>query len=234
MDIGDLDSGVSAEAQRGRVIWGVTAEYAFYSPVHLPATHLGEPFRLYRTPTRGWYFYGGFVQDDEVFGSRRVVQNDIYAGTRLAGPGNYDITLQGTYYTNRTIVEGDDRIVTLPDGSQFERPTPEGSSHVRNTLVINRLLVNPDATPGVNDSYAGFAPDALNLVFPIHWDVRVAGLNDYENVRVGAELWWKVFGTGLGGTTFLPTIGYNYQYFYNIKKAFHNVQATFRMGWGDL
>jgi hypothetical protein len=56
----------------------------------------------------------------------------------------------------------------------------------------------------------------------------------FENVRGGVQFWWRVFGTGIGGTTFLPTLSYEYQYFYNIQKALHQVSATVRMGWGDL
>ena len=56
----------------------------------------------------------------------------------------------------------------------------------------------------------------------------------YENVRVGAEIWAKFFGTGFGGPAFLATLGYDYQYFYNIKKAFNEVHLNLRMGWGRL
>ncbi|MDF3071905.1 MAG: hypothetical protein K0R38_7506, partial [Polyangiaceae bacterium] len=53
----------------------------------------------------------------------------------------------------------------------------------------------------------------------------------FENVRVGAELWTKFYGTGFGGPAFLTTVGYDYQYFYQLKKAVHNVHMSVRMGW---
>ena len=40
-----------------------------------------------------------------------------------------------------------------------------------------------------------------------------------------------IVGTGFGGPAFLTTIGYDYQYFYTIKKAFHQVHLDLRMGW---
>ncbi len=54
------------------------------------------------------------------------------------------------------------------------------------------------------------------------------------NVRAGLELWFKVFGTGIGGTAVLMTTGYDYQFFYRIQKSMHMAHASLRIGWGDL
>jgi hypothetical protein len=32
----------------------------------------------------------------------------------------------------------------------------------------------------------------------------------------------------------LPTVGYDYQYFYNLKKAVNEFHMALRMGWGKL
>src|SRR5262249_12575929 len=75
---------------RGRRIAAVNFEYAFYSPLLLPSLDLAS-LRPFRTPTRGLYFYGGYVNDDELFGDHRAVNHHVYAGSPLAGPGPYDL-----------------------------------------------------------------------------------------------------------------------------------------------
>ena len=69
---------------------------------------------------------------------------------------------------------------------------------------------------------------------PISFDKAIEGVDYFENFRVGTQLWWKVYGTGVWGATVLATIGYDYQYFYNINKHMHNAGLTLRLGWGDL
>jgi hypothetical protein len=76
--------------------------------------------------------------------------------------------------------------------------------------------------------------DIMNLVFPVHLDHALAGRNDFENVRAGAELWVKVFGTGPGGAALLVTLGYDFQYFYRLEKGLHLGRAALRLGWGEL
>src|SRR6185295_820740 len=117
---------------------------------------------------------------------------------------------------------------------------------LRTTLIIQRRLINPDTMPGVQDSFAGIAPDMLNLVLPISWDKSIQSPknfdpldkedhgDDYENVRGGAELWFKVYLLGIGGTALLLTGGYEAQYFYNLDKFVHNAHANIRLGWGDF
>jgi hypothetical protein len=210
---------------RGRTIWAANVEYAFYSPLLLPSLHLAS-LRPYRTPTRGLYLYAGYVDDNEVFGDRRSINQTIYAGARLEGPGAYDVAFtQAFYRTSGQVVQN--------DGSERKDPTLGGES-LRSTIVLTRRLVDIDRTPGVPESYGPFAPDLLNLVFPVSYDLPLEGVLNFENVRGGAQLWWKVFGTGLLGTTFLLTAGYEYQYFFHIPKHMHNLTITARMGWADL
>jgi hypothetical protein len=210
---------------RGRSIWAANVEYAFYSPLLLPALHLAS-LRPYRTPTRGLYLYAGYVNDNEVFGDRRSINETIYAGARLEGPGAYDLGFtQALYRTSGRVVQ--------TDGSERKDDTLGGDS-LRSSFVLTRRLVNIDATPGVPESYGPFAPDMLNLVFPVSYDLPIAGVLNFENIRGGAQLWWKVFGTGLLGTTFLLSAGYEYQYFFHIPKHMHNLAITARVGWADL
>jgi hypothetical protein len=135
--------------------------------------------------------------------------------------------LQGTYATAATTLAdpNDPAGIEREDASQ-------SSSSFRTTALIQRRIINPDAIPGVNGSFID--ADMMNLVIPITWDKGLHGPHDYENIRVGAELWSKFFGTGFGGPAFLPTVGYDYQYFYNLKKAVNEFHVALRMGWGKL
>jgi hypothetical protein len=228
LDVTDVHGGVPAERLREKWIRGVSLQYALYSPLVLPTLEYGS-LQPYRTPIRGWYFQAGFVQDDEAYGTRTVTRRDFYGGTRFEGPGDYDFTLQGTYYTSHT------RFVDVNDATPVVEIDPAQSfSSFRTTVIAQRRLVNPDVTPGLPTSYAGFAPDMLNIVVPLQHELGVTGPDHYENVRAGVELWWKIFGTGLGGSTALLSAGYDYQYFYRISKAMHMAHANVRIGWGDL
>src|SRR5215471_13323654 len=136
---------------RGRRIAAVNVEYALYSPVLLPSLDLAS-FRPFRTSTRGWYFYGGYVNDNELFGDHRSNNNTFYAGSRLEGPGPYDIDITERYDDMRgtQLSRAGAGVVEVPD---------EGLSgqFLRSSLVISRRLVNPDETPGVPSSWMGLA-----------------------------------------------------------------------------
>ncbi len=229
MDIPDLPPSIDPNpvtAVRGRAIWAANIEYAFYSPLLLPSLHLGS-LRPYRTPTRGLYLNAGYVNDNEVFGDHRSINETVYAGVRLEGPGKYNLGVTESLYL------GSGRIVD--PGTAEEIPDKNlGNKSLRSTLVIGRLLVNPDETPGVPRAVGPFSSDTLNMVFPISWDKAINGTTDFESFRVGGQLWWKVFGTGIWGATVLATIGYDYQYYYNVNKHMHNAGLTLRLGWGDL
>jgi hypothetical protein len=228
LDIADVVGGIPDERLRKEYIRAVKVQYALYSPLVLP-TFEGGDLHAYRTPTRGLYFYGGFAQDDQLYGVRTVTRRDYYAGARFEGPGAYDLTLQGTLYTSRT---------TYADPNELHpvvRVDPaQSASSYRTTLVLQRRIIDPDAMPGVPAPSLGFVPDMLNLVFPITHDLAVSGRRDYENFRAGTEVWLKLFGTGIGGTAVLMTLGYDYQYFYRIVKSVHMAHAHLRVGWGDL
>ena len=220
-------------------------EYALYRPLVLPEIR-GGALGAHRTPTRGWYFNAGAADDDDVYGVRTVRKHDFYLGTRFEGAGNYDFTLQGTYSTSK-LTELD-----VNTGVSGASSIPMEASSFRTTALIQRRIINPDAIPGISNKF--FAPDMLNVVVPITWDKGISGTDcssnnipynaryttaaacykTFENVRVGAEIWAKFFGTGFWGPSFLTTVGYDYQYFYNIKKAFHEVHLNVRMGWGKL
>jgi len=241
MNIPALPLSAPGEGKRGFWIRGAELQYAIYSPLVLPAFDLGS-FRGYRTPTRGWYWWAGYVQYDQIYGMHTVTQKDIYLGNRLEGPGNWDLTLQGTLFTSDTYeVRADDTNLV----SHKDRFNSNLKSFRTAAIIQNRLL-NPDTMPAVQPSTLGFAPDMVNLVVPLSWDVALDGpanftpsdtkdhSNDYANVRGGVELWYKMYGTGLFGSAFLLTVGYEVQYFYNIVKTMHMAHANVRLGWSDF
>jgi len=214
---------------RRKIIEAVTFEYGDYHPLVLPTIDYGR-LSTYRTPTRGLYFFGGAMQDAEAYGSHRVIGRDYYLGTRFEGPHWTDFTLQGIYETtdiNYYDISGHGP-TTL-----FNDPTQSFSSF-RTCFVLQYRVRSADTFPGMPPSHGGFGSDMFHLVFPFFWDKRTSGSNDYENVRGGAQIWTKLIGEGIGGTTFLVTAGVDYQYFYQIQKGLFMGQVALRMGWGDL
>lgn len=229
MDIPNLDCpGVDPTSYlsvRGRAITAVNLEYAFYSPLLLPSLHLAS-LRSYRTGTRGLYLNAGYVNDNEVYGDHRIVNETFYLGSRLEGPGPFDIGLTESLYVSRgTLVQG--------DGSEAPNGSLSGKI-LRSSFTLTRRLLNPDATPGVPGSWGPFAAHALNWVFPLSLDQALAGRDDFDNFRIGTELWWQMFGTGFWGPAFLFNASYHYQYFYRFQKHIHNLSLDLRMGFREL
>ncbi len=253
MDVPDVAFGVPTEAQRGKYIRAANFEYAIYRPFVLPEVRNGT-MGMHRTPTRGWYWNAGVADDDDVYGIKTVRRRDFYLGTRFEGAGNWDFSLQGTLSTSNITM------LDRATGKIGDDPTASMTSKsVRTTAIIQRRIINPDAIPGINGSIVD--ADMINLVVPITWDKGLSGspcydaittdsvtnrpvhafnstyttaadcYKTYENFRVGAEIWSKFFGVGHAGPALLTTIGYDYQYFYQIKKAVNAVHLNVRMGW---
>lgn len=221
-----LGEGPVPEQQRSRHIRSALLEYALYSPLVLPSLTPGEPSFL-RTPTRGWYFYTGIVQDDELYGFRTVTKRDIFLGSRFEGSGIFDISVQGTYATGKQTYSDADT------GARYSDPSQEYSG-ARANVTPQLRLINPDAIPGISWGF-----DSLMLVFPVSadWGLKKAS-KDYQNVRGGVEVWGRLFSPVLGPALLL-TGGYSYQNFYNINdganpKGMHLFMVNVRLGWGDL
>jgi hypothetical protein len=216
------------EQLRRKVIRAVNFEYGLYQPLVLPTLEYGR-LSTYRTPTRGLYLFGGAVEDGELWGTHEVLSRDFYLGTRFEGPHWTDFTLQGIYETTNTIFGNTDG----RGNGVFSTPGQAFSSF-RSVFVLQYRVRSYDTFPGMPPSHGGFGSDMLNLVFPFFWDKSTSGPNTYENVRGGMQVWTKLIGEGIGGTTFLVTAGIDYQYFYQIQKGLLMGQLAIRMGWGDL
>lgn len=254
MDVTEVPFGPQSEAARDKYIRAANLEYAIYRPFTLPEVRDGA-LGVYRAPTRGWYWTLGGADDADVYGTRTVQRRDLYLGSRFEGAGSWDMQLQGTYSTS------DIRALDLRTRDVLPvAGAPLKSSSFRTSGYLQYRLINPDTIPGVNGSVIapdmvhvvmpvswdkGLSGSCENLVpspitglpqaVGLPWDTTYTSAAEcyktYENVRVGAELWTKFFGTGFGGPAILSTVGYDYQYFYQLKKAVHNVHMSVRMGW---
>ena len=223
MDIPDTKGGLPEERGRGRTIVAATFDYAVYRPLLLPQLQIGS-LELKRMETRGWHFYGGAAQDAEVFGTRLAIKRDFYAGTTLMGMGGYDFTFQPTLFTHRVEIGGEG----LEDTSQT-------NAQYRTTISVLKRLIDEDVTPGMPAaSFLGLRPASLNLVIPVRHDLAIEGLDKFENLRGGVELWGKAIATGLRGASFLATVGYEYEWFYRLDKSLNVFRADLRMGWAQL
>jgi hypothetical protein len=228
LDFQSRPGGVVDGRLRRRDIRAVRLEYALYAPLVLPTLEGGE-LGWRRAPTRGWYFYAGAVDDRERYGLHTVVGQELYGGTRFAGAGRVDLTLQGTYHdasTRKLNPNVDPPALFAEPGQDF------GSA--RASAIVQLRLIDQEAIPGVPPSFLGFGADMLNLVFPVHVDRAVSGRPDFENIRAGTELWLKLLGTGVGGAALLVTVGYDFQYFHHLHKGLHLGQAALRLGWDRL
>jgi hypothetical protein len=211
----DIVGGEIDQRKRGRAITAVYFDYAIYRPLLLPSVSAGG-VHLHRRSTRGWHFFGGAAFDNEVYGTRLVQKRDYYGGTSFLGLGRWDLTLQGTFFQSG---------VTDAEGIDLSSLT---NAQLRTSLVPLFRIIDADATPGLP---SGGAPAFLNLVFPMKWDAATEGAHDFENVRVGVELWSRFIATGLRGTSFLVNGGYAFEYFYNIDKTLNVARIDVGMGW---
>jgi hypothetical protein len=225
MAIPDVMGGAPYEQARGQTIRALHLEYALYRKVRLPSLSGGE-LNFDRRYTRGWHWYAGIAEDSQVYGLRQVGMRDHYVGTMLKGLGDYDVSLQGTIYTAKTEFVD-------PDAPEMglQEDVSQHHSQYRTSAALTRRLIDEDVTPGLPRSRFGLAPASLVLVVPVSHDLGLRGSNAFENVRAGAELWLKLIATGLGGTTFLVTAGYDYQYFYRQSRAMNMAHVAIRMGW---
>jgi hypothetical protein len=215
MAMPDIIGGEVDQRRRGRAITAVYFDYAIYRPLLLPTVSSGG-VHLRRRGTRGWHFFGGAAFDNEVYGTRLVQKRDYYGGTSLLGMGPWDLTLQGTVYQSG---------VTDAEGFNL---APLANAQFRTTVVPLFRIIDGEAIPGLPQ---GGSPAFLNLVFPMKWDVATEGSHDFENFRVGAEVWTRFIATGLRGTSFLVSAGYSFEYFYNLDKALNLARIDVGMGW---
>jgi hypothetical protein len=158
-----------ADQLRRKVIRAASFEYGYYRPMTLPTLEFGG-LSSYRTPTRGLYFFGGVMEDGELWGTHEVLARDFYGGIRFEGPHWTDFTLQGIYETTNTVygqTNGRGSVVYSSPGQAF--------SSFRSVFVLQYRVRSYDTFPGMPPSHGGFASDMFNLVFPFFWDKATSG-----------------------------------------------------------
>jgi hypothetical protein len=224
MQIPVVPGGPLADRVRARAITAVYVDYAIYRQLLLPDLSTWE---VERTPTRGLHLYGGYAVDNEVFGVREAFHRDLYAGVSLRGVRGFDVTLQGTQLSGDTTEDRrnptDNGVERVLDGAQTIR-------QLRPALIGLYRIVDDEAIPDVpRTPLAG-----LNLVVPLRADLAYQGPDAFDNLRGGVELWGKLISTGLRGTHFLVTAGYEAQWFHRLARVVHMGRVELRMGWGVL
>jgi hypothetical protein len=223
MQIPTIPGGKIEDRVRARAIRAFYADYAIYRQLLLPDAATRE---LHRTATRGLHLYAGYAMDDEAFGVRVVYRRDAYGGVSLRGLGRFDLTVQGTVLSSDTVEDRRDASNAIVHGLD----TSQSVRQLRPTVIGLYRIVDDEAIPDVpRTPLAG-----LNLVVPVRADFATRGPDAFDNVRAGAELWGKLIVTGLRGTHFLLTAGYEAQWFHRLDKLVHVARLELRMGWGAL
>ena len=223
MQIPTIPGGKLEDRVRARAIRAFYFDYAIYRQLLLPDWDTRE---LRRTPTRGLHLYGGHAMDDEAFGVRVVYRRDSYGGISLRGLGRFDLTLQGTLLASDTVEDSRDASNNILHGLD----TTQTVRQWRPTVIGLYRIVDDEAIPDVPRSLLA----GLNLVVPLRADFATQGTDAFDNVRGGAELWGKLISTGLRGTHFLITVGYEAQWFHRLDRLVHLGRVELRMGWGTL
>lgn len=223
MQIPTVPGGPLADRVRARAIRAVYADYAVYRQLLLPDPSTWE---IKRRATRGLHFYGGHAMDDEAFGVRVAYRRDSYGGISLRGAGAFDFTVQGTLFASDTTEDKRD----LANQTERVLDSSQTIRQWRPTFIGLYRLVDEEAIPDVpRTALAG-----LNLVVPVRADFAYQGTDKFDNLRGGVELWSKLVSTGLRGTNFLVTAGYEGQWFHRLQKVNHLGRLELRMGWGAL
>jgi tetratricopeptide (TPR) repeat protein len=179
-----------------------------------------------RFVTRGWEFYGGFVDDREHFGAVEVKKRDFLLGTSLRGIGRFDVTLQPTLFT---VDVGEDR--------------SQSSSQLRAEVNLLYRILDEEAKPGIPEwTFLGLRPAFVHLVASFRHDSARDGLTAFENDRLGLGVEAKLFVRGFAdtaspgdlrfrGTTFLAGLHLAHERFPRLKKDAEILELSVSAGY---
>jgi hypothetical protein len=183
-----------------------------------------------RFTTRGIDLFGGVLHDNETFSVVDVNRNDYFVGASLKGFKRFDFTAQPTIFT-----------------ADVEKNPSQKNSQLRTNATVlfrildeerqpkkceGRQLENSEEmrTQNCNEKQPG-NPAFLHLVIPFSRDVALTGPNTYENYKIGVGLNAKLFAAGTYRTTFLASIGYDYQNFHRLGRGVNLYSINFSMGF---
>lgn len=224
-------------ADRDREFTGATLTYQLLRPHGFKSSYDR------RFEVRSWDFFGGFLIDNEAFNDKTPANNvtdirrDYFAGIALKGIERFDLTIQPTIFSLSS---------SNPDRA------PASNSQYRTNLTLLYRIVDEECTPGLPEQTPAtkvarnhcrpnaierFArrPHPLNIAFwqlvlPFRQDIAYHNLSAFENYKIGMESDWKFFIIPRR-TTFLASVGYDFQRFYRLNKNENNFRVSMTMGF---
>lgn len=227
----------ATRADRDREFTGATLTYQLLRPHGFKS-----PYDR-RFEVRSWDFFGGFLIDNEAFNDKTPANNvtdirrDYFAGVALKGIGRFDLTIQPTIFSL---------------SSSNPNRAPASNSQYRTNVTLLYRIIDEECTPGlpeqtpankVGGNHCGSnAPERFarrrhplniafwQLVLPLRQDVAYHNLSAFENYKIGMESDWKFFIIPRR-TTFLASVGYDFQRFYNLNKNENIFRLSMTMGF---
>ena len=204
------DISPTAGLSRTRRLYGGTLGWEIY--------RFGSAYARKFQNTRGIILNAGILHDLENYPApgtnTAVTRRDYFGSATVRAFHRFDLNLQPTWFTSR--VSND--------------PKQSNSQYETAGYVLYRI-VDEERTPGLPKAVHGMRLAFLNLGFPFHYDVAMKGPAAFENYKAGTELSAKWFTTARRGVTFLGSVRYDYQNFYNIDRSFHLVTGALTMGF---
>jgi hypothetical protein len=210
---------ITTPVERDRNIFAATLTYQIFRPIPLLHQNLQTVYGE-RFTTRGVDVFGGFALDKERFGTVDVNKRDYFVGFALKGLRGFgerqscEIRIQPTIFTGQ--VKG--------DSSQTN------AQYRTNVLFLYRLLDEEKhlwEIPKGSGIYLAFA----HLVFPFRHDVAIDGPNYFQNFRMGVGLDLKWFINSGLRTSFLTSMSYEFQRFYNLDENLSLYKFLISMGF---
>jgi hypothetical protein len=210
MQIPTIPGGKLEDRVRARSIRAFYADYAIYRQLLLPDWATRE---LRRTPPAACTSTAATPWTTRPSASGWSTAATAYGGSACAASGRFDFTVQGTLLSSDTVEDSRDAGDAIFHGLD----TSQTVRQLRPTVIGLYRLVDDEAIPDVPPTpLAG-----LNLVVPVRADFATQGTDAFDNLRGGAELWGKLITTGLRGTHFLVTVGYEAQWFHRVDRLVH-------------
>jgi hypothetical protein len=190
---------------------------------------------------RGWNFFGGAAHDDERFGSVILRKNDYFSGSEVKGifTGKLDLGYQATIFTSE--VAGN----TLPSSLLMNRVAaglPESDTlpqlllkraniQFRHNATVLFRIKDEEREPAIPLDVGWLHPALIHIVIPFKYDRALDRHQQFENFRIGGELDIKLYTAPFRGTTYLASVGYDREIFFNLRKSVNLVKANFSVGF---
>lgn len=168
--------------------------------------------------TRGIDLSAGILHDLENYpftgGVTGVTRRDYFGSITIRAFHGLDLNIQPTWFTSDVST----------DKSQY-------NSQYETAGYLLWRIVDEERTGGLPKVWHGLRLGFLNLAVPFHQDSARKGSAAFENYKIGAELDAKWFTSARRGVTFLGSVRYDFQNFYNLNRTFNLVTGSLTMGF---